>query len=56
VHTTYHIAGNSLAFPGIANRTIYPGNIAKWTIDVKALPYTNASTIYSEKAHDKPQS
>jgi hypothetical protein len=25
------------AFPGIANRTIYPGNMAKWTIDVKAL-------------------
>jgi hypothetical protein len=96
------------AFPGIANRTIYPGNIAKWTIDVKALiqracdhdwgvspskyhldigslnivkvcftiesanlgrpaaagctlnrlrlAYTNASTMNSEKAHDKPQS
>jgi hypothetical protein len=25
------------AFPGIANITSYPGNMAKWTIDVKAL-------------------
>ena len=25
------------AFPEIANSTIYPGNMAKWTIDVKAL-------------------
>lgn len=25
------------AFSGIANMTVYPGNVAKWTIDVKAL-------------------
>jgi hypothetical protein len=96
------------SFPGIANSTIYAGNMAKWTIDVKALiqracdhewgvspskypldidklnivkvsftiesanlgrparanctlnrlrlAYTDASTIYSENAYDKPQS